>query len=371
MELSAQEKNFFNGICPSLSNPVTKREREEDSPEMKKARLEEAARTWPRQQLPQPKGKGKGKGKGKSKGKGGQDMSYHDLQSTVQRLSQLTLRHEFALGNLRQDTSMCLFVKPGAEGLIPILFSASEKWNRTQEENPHLIDSSLRIVLMKAFLIELCNRLTSTAKSEESMQAARSMGWLTDAGEWKTLKWDPALEKLQEVPDAPTKTTERLILEANELRKTINAENLYRFQSVYGLRKDHQTSWVKLAIEVSLRNHGEQVWDVLQGWIGSAALHTMGCRLRKATGAKLRSTAEEECANNFVNDLIQGALAEDVNVATEDVTFYESDEDSVEDDVFSLADPSEDEEEVESLDLANVLAKRVVQQGIQLDMQIQ
>ena len=211
-------------------------------------------------------------------------MDLHDLQSTVQRLSQLTLRHEYALGNLRQDTSMFLFVKPGAEGLIPILFSASEKWNRTQEENPHLIDSSLRIVLMKAFLIELCNRLANTAKSEESMQAARAMGWLTDAGEWKTLKWDPALEKLQEVPDAPTKTTERLILEANELRKTINAENLYRFQSVYGLRKDHQTSWVKLAIEVSLRSQGEQVWDILQGWIGSAALHTMGCRLRKERG---------------------------------------------------------------------------------------
>ena len=288
---------------------------------MKKARLEEAARTWPRQQPPQPKGKGKGKGKGKSKGKGGQvswrtssnwgqtedppdhrwgtswgqDMSYHDLQSTVQRLSQLTLRHEYALGNLRQDTSMYLFVKPGAEGLIPILFSASEKWNRTQEENPHLIDSSLRIVLMKAFLIELCNRLTNTAKNEESMQAARSMGWLTDAGEWKTLKWDPVLEKLQEVPDAPTKTTERLILEASELRKTINAENLYRFQSVYGLRKDHQTTWVKLAIEVSLRNQGEQVWDILQGWIGSAALHTMGCRLRKERGGLSYSCFDGNC----------------------------------------------------------------------------
>ena len=306
MELSAQEKNFFGGVCPSLINPASKREREEDSPEMKKARLAEAAGTWPRQMPQQPKGKSKGKGKGKGGqaswrtsgswaqpedlqdhrwgGPWGQDMSYHDLQSTVQRLSQLTLRHEYALGNLRQDTSMFLFVKPGAEGLIPILFSASEKWNKTQEESPHLIGSSLRIVLMKAFLIELCNRLANTAKSEESMQAARALGWLTDTGEWKTLRWDPVQEKLQEMPDAPTKTTERLIAEANELRKTINAENLYRFQSVYGLRKDHQTSWVKLAIEVSLRSQGEQVWDILQGWIGSAALHTMGCRLRRERG---------------------------------------------------------------------------------------
>ncbi|CAE7923376.1 unnamed protein product [Symbiodinium sp. KB8] len=89
------------------------------------------------------------------------------------------------------------------------------------------------------------------------MQAAKAMGWLTTA---------------------------KLIAEATELRKTINAENLYRFQSIYGLCKDHQTSWVQLAIDVSLRDRGEQVWTLLQGWIGSAALHTMGCRLRRERG---------------------------------------------------------------------------------------
>ena len=144
---------------------------------------------------------------------------------------------------------------------------------------------------MKAFLIELCNRLTNTAKNEETMQAAKAMGWLTESGEWKTLTWDPTLEKLQEVPGAPTKTTERLIQEATELRKTITAENLYRFQSIYGLCKDHQTSWVKLAIEVSLRDQGEQVWNILRSWIGSAAVHTMGCRLRKVQSIKLTSVA--------------------------------------------------------------------------------
>ena len=308
MELSAQERNFFGGVCPSLLNPRPKREREEDTPEAKKARLEEAARPWATQITPNGKKKGKGKNKGKGKGgqtswrtsggwnrseasngrhwenAWGQGADLSDIQTTIQRLSQLTLRPEYALGKLRQDTAMCLFVKPGPEGLIPILFAASEKWSRTQEENPQLIDSPIRIVLMKAFLIELCNRLTIAAKNEETMQAATAMGWLTESGEWKTLKWDPTLEKLQEVPDAPTKTTDRLIADATELRKTITADYLYRFQSIYGLCKDHQTSWVKLAIEVSLRDRGEQVWTILQGWIGSAALHTMGCRLRKERG---------------------------------------------------------------------------------------
>ena len=91
---------------------------------------------------------------------------------------------------------------------------------------------------MKAFLIELCNRLTIAEKSEETMQVAKAMGWLTTA---------------------------KLIAEATELRKTINAENLYRFQSIYGLCKDHQTSWVQLAIDVSLRDRGEQVWTCRDG----------------------------------------------------------------------------------------------------------
>ena len=101
------------------------------------------------------------------------------------------------------------------------------KWNRTQEENPQLIDSSLRIVLMKAFLIELCNRLTITERGNDAGCQGHGM---TDTGEWKTLKWDPTLREASGIfPDAPTKPTERLIQEATELRKTITAENLYRF----------------------------------------------------------------------------------------------------------------------------------------------
>ena len=71
---------------------------------------------------------------------------------------------------------------------------------------------------------------------------------------------------------------------ATKLRKIVNAENICRFQSIYGLKKDHQTSWVQLATELSLRGQGTRIWEILQSWVGSSALHTRGCRLRRERG---------------------------------------------------------------------------------------
>ena len=78
-----------------------------------------------------------------------------DLQQMVHRLSQLAIKHGYVLSSIKQDTSLFLFVKPGPERLIPILFAASEKWHQTQKEAPRLVDSSVRIVPMKVLLIEL------------------------------------------------------------------------------------------------------------------------------------------------------------------------------------------------------------------------
>ena len=56
----------------------------------------------------------------------------YELQLHVQKLTQLAIRHEYTLNSIKQDMSLFLFVKPGQEGLIPILFAASEKWHQTQ-----------------------------------------------------------------------------------------------------------------------------------------------------------------------------------------------------------------------------------------------
>ena len=91
--------------------------------------------------------------------------------------------------------------------------------------------------------------------------------------------------------------------------------------------------------------------------------------LRPVRARKLRVPAEEQRANTFVKDLIDGALEEEVDVA-EDVTYYDESDEDIEDEVVSLTDPSDDEEE-ESLGFATVVAERVFHEAFLQDMRME
>ena len=127
-----------------------------------------------------------------------------ELPDLVHRLSQIVVKHEYAINNLKQDSTVYLFIKPGAQGLLPILFNTSEKWNRVQREHPEQTEESLRIVLLKAFLLELGQRLRNYKESEEAQAAAKELGWLTEDGRWKAVAWNPTVGALEEVPKGHT-----------------------------------------------------------------------------------------------------------------------------------------------------------------------
>ncbi|CAE7772472.1 pol [Symbiodinium sp. CCMP2592] len=282
LEMTAQERLFFGGVCPSLQS---KREREE-GPSEKRPRTADALASFQSSaaaQMPQaPKGKGKGKNKGKAAAKGqwggwnrqsttwGQDhwpagqgawstpwTSEYGLPDMVQKLTSLAIKHEYAINSMMQDHTLYLFVKPGDEGLLPILFATSEKWNATQQTDPSQITEPLRLVMMKAFLIELGQRLKATKDQPESMQKAKELGWLTEQGQWKTLVWDPTAQDLREKQGGKLHVTDDLIGQSVELRKLITDETLFRFQSLRGLSRAPQTAWVQLAIEISVRDMGK------------------------------------------------------------------------------------------------------------------
>ena len=71
---------------------------------------------------------------------------------------------------------MHFFVKPGAQGLLPILCHTSERWNQIQRDTPEQTEESLKLVLLKALLLELGQRLKNFLGNEESQKAARDMG---------------------------------------------------------------------------------------------------------------------------------------------------------------------------------------------------
>ena len=154
-----------------------------------------------------------------------------DMSDLVNRMSQLLIKHEYAINSLKQDSTVYFFVQPGPQGLLPILFNTSEKWNQVQHETPEQTEESLRLVLLKALLIELGQRLKNSQNNEEAMQAAQEMGWITAEGRWKTLVWNLQTAALEEVPNGPngkTWATETIIAEAVELRKLIDPETVFR-----------------------------------------------------------------------------------------------------------------------------------------------
>ena len=98
------------------------------------------------------------------------------------------------------------------------------------------------------------------------------------------MAWNPTVGALEEVPKGHTWTTDAIVAETVELRKLVTQDNIYRFQSIKGLTKEPQTAWVQLALEVSMRDSGRRIWEIIQSWTGCSALHALGCRLRKERG---------------------------------------------------------------------------------------
>ncbi|CAE7642777.1 unnamed protein product, partial [Symbiodinium sp. KB8] len=289
----------FNGLLPRLlSNAIWAKRQRTDA---------------------DPKGQGKshkGKGRGKGKGKGGPQLGpkmemwayssgsrngleppwgreeamseYKDsetqpewIEAKVHKLTQLVLRREQTLASLRQDMVMHLFMKNGESGMVPVLCETATKWRTTKEEAPSKLSYSLKIALFKQLLITLHERLEAASQKEEALNHAKSLGWVDSEGHWLTLRWNPgqqALDVDQTIRGVPAKD---LLSQLVQMRRGSTEETILRFRSLRHLSTGVQAEWIQFQLVVSLRPEAAPVWSTLQGWIGSAAWHVLGCRLRR------------------------------------------------------------------------------------------
>ena len=312
MDLDDQEQLFFQHLGPlsgvrrdpsraDSSNPL------QNSGAAKRPRVEGPERT---------KGKG-GKGKGKANRKGGPpgptpaqglypaakmwahsngsgeglaqstpwttDSQGHQdwMEERMDRLTQMVLRQEQTLSALRQDLMLYLFVRSGEQGMIPILCQAAEKWRAIKEETPEKLGYSLKLAMFKQLMITLQERLTETSKSQQAMDHAKSLNWVDPEGCWRILKWNGAKQNLEIDTNVQPTSTENLLTQIVQVRKAITETSLIRFKSIRRLTEGVQTEWVTFQIFVSLRQEGAPIWSSLTSWIGQAAFHTIGCRLRR------------------------------------------------------------------------------------------
>ncbi|CAE7864971.1 unnamed protein product [Symbiodinium necroappetens] len=288
MDLDAQEALFFGQLGPLRQSPPSTSGALGNPPSNQGG-------AKPQRTDADPKGQGKshkGKGRGKGKGKGGPQLGpktergmypaaamwayssgsrsglatpwgredamseYKDsetqsewIETKVHKLTQLVLRQEQTLASLRQDMVMHLFMKNGESGMVPVL----------------------------------CETVTleAASKKEEAMTHAKSLGWVDSEGHWLTLRWNPgqqALEADSEIRGVPTKD---LLSQLVQMRRGSTEETILRFRSLRHLTTGVQAEWIQFQLVVSLRPEAAPVWSTLQGWIGSAAWHVLGCRLRR------------------------------------------------------------------------------------------
>ena len=113
----------------------------------------------------------------------------------IKALARLALQQETALKILRQDYSWVLFVQPGNQGPLPMLYAAAQKWKKAQEENT--ATTTLRTALFGC-LIQMLHAGLKDIGSEVPapfQKKAEEMKWLKD-GLWSYQKWSPALGSL-------------------------------------------------------------------------------------------------------------------------------------------------------------------------------
>ena len=194
------------------------------------------------------------------------------MENRVHRLTQLALRQEQLLANVRQDMMLYLFVRSGDTGLIPVLCQSADRWRQLKEESPGQISMSLKLAMFKQLLISLQERLTETAKDAKAMDHAKSLGWLDQDQQWRVLRWNSTQQHLE---------VEEGFSQIVQVRKGVTEDSLLRFKSIRRLSPDVKADWIQFQLAISLRAEASSLWATLKSWIGQASWHTLGCRLRR------------------------------------------------------------------------------------------
>eukprot|EP00439_Symbiodinium_sp_Y106_P030291 s3273_g3.t1 len=229
---------------------ATKREAEPDSAPSERSKASRTEQGKGRPWNPAPGNKQRWrKGGGK-----GQNTENPNITYLVKALARLALQQETAI--LRQDYSWVLFVQPGNQGPLPLLFAAAQKWKEAQEEGA--TNTALRTTLFGCHtgLKDVGGETPTPFKAEE-------MKWLKD-GHWCYQKWSPALGSL-------------VVDETRDLRREASTERVsgvsfcsgaYSQGPLFGLRRNTTLfPWVTLLINKYIRSGTHETYTTQSSFV--------------------------------------------------------------------------------------------------------
>ena len=174
-----------------------------------------------------------------------------------------------------------LFVQPGNQGPLPLLFPAAQKWKKTLEEG--LTTTALRATLFGC-LIQMLHTGLKDIGSEGStpfQKKAEVMKWLKD-GHWCYQKWSPALGSLVvDETKSPLLRTKLLEALSSVLPLIMQPYMIHRFHATRPLT-GNMTGITTFQLNVSNRTAGHQrVWECLEIMTVLTALQVIGLQLRR------------------------------------------------------------------------------------------
>ena len=169
-------------------------------------------------------------------------------------------------------------MKPGLQGLLPILFNTSDRWNQVQRETPEKTEESLWLVLFQ------CPAAGARAAVEELPEQRGGASGSPGNG--------------LDYPGGPLEDP-RLESSGRGFGRSAGGEDMGDRDGHCGDDRTAQahrpgdgvslpvpqgslqgpTDVVGSALELSVRGKGVRARDIVQSWIGCAAFHTLGCRL--------------------------------------------------------------------------------------------
>ncbi|CAE7225465.1 unnamed protein product [Symbiodinium sp. CCMP2592] len=309
MTYDAEIQDVFANCLPALANlkagsleEVPERETEDlDMPNRGKRSRQEPMgdKTLPRSQL----GKGKGGQRGSdAKNRGSwnnwerDDWDYHswrpqhraDLERLMEALCRLTLKQEEELQLLRTEKQFLLHLESGPQGMLSPLWKVAQVWKAGKDKTPPTVTSSLRVALIKCVLAEWMARLDIMTKDAETVKKMEAQGWVKVQGvdelHWNFQQWNQQTRQLELDPSKPPVGHSTILRAATNLQALVNSETerlIHRFHSTRKLTESVMGDTMPFILSVAMRGtKAQQAHDILSDLTGSAALRTVGVRIR-------------------------------------------------------------------------------------------
>ncbi|OLQ14905.1 Malonyl-CoA-acyl carrier protein transacylase, mitochondrial [Symbiodinium microadriaticum] len=202
------------------------------------------------------------------RGEGGSSWSWQgdtgrDNGPLVPTLARLAIKLDEEIRVLKQNTGIVMWMKPGADSVLPHLYNTAVEFKKQQKDNPKfsLAHVPLRSVLALAMFRELGGRLDRLLKTPDLMKAAETRGWRDQSG-WKYQVLNGALRHLEVDREKPTVSDAQMQLVIQQILECLKQPVIHQFHCTRRMTEamDSQATFL---MSVSMRSEAAaKLWHV-------------------------------------------------------------------------------------------------------------